>query len=90
MMPRHPSVPNLIEGIMNEEKYTRTQAPANSRIGLRGGCGSILPRCKFETCNFGECSEVLISRQEGNALIDTALRYQGVSEARFASLCKNF
>src|SRR5260221_1696500 len=54
MMPRQPSVPNLMESIYVDAKYTRREHFANSRIGL---LKEIFPALLFEP--FHDFADVL-------------------------------
>jgi hypothetical protein len=45
---------------------------------------------KIETCSVGERSKVTVSREEGNASVDTGLGDQGVAEPCLAAFCYCF
>src|SRR6266852_2562225 len=53
------------------------------RRRLRAVCAGT--KHKVEVCRVGECAEVPVTRDERNALVDTALGDQGIAETRPAA-----
>ena len=45
------------------------------------------PKYKIEACSLAKCPEVAISREQGNASVDTRLGNQRVSETRLTLPC---
>ena len=45
------------------------------------------PKYKIEACSLAKCPEVAISREQGNASVDTRLGNQRVSKTRLTLPC---